>query len=226
MKITTLILLFMTSLAMGQSFHPGIDMFSHKKPAYLILTDGTKMDCEIDRLVRKRNNIAGIDVKIDGKKKSFAPEELKEMYLPINELNKFSTKMEAATNISKDINLDVVNEGYGFYENTLVDLKGKVQPLMMQLVNPGFSNKIKVYFDPMAMETMSMSVGPLKAGGIDRSYFIKMGEAPAFKISKANYSEKMPEMFGDCPSIIKDLGRNPEWKDLAEHVFRHANCNE
>jgi hypothetical protein len=94
------------------------------------------------------------------------------MYLPAHSLNKFSLKIDNATNTSKDYDLDMINEGYGYFENTEVILGKNNETLMMQLVNPSFASKVRVYFDPMAMETASMSVGPMKTGGVDRSYFI------------------------------------------------------
>ena len=208
----------------GQGFMPGFDMFSHSKPSYLTLNDGTKIEGEIDRLDRKRNNISGIRMEINGEKKLFAPEEVKEMYLPAHSLNKFSLKMESATNTSKDYDLEMINDGYGYFENTEVMLGKKVQTLMMQLVNPGFSDKIKVYFDPMAMETMKVGVGPISAGGIDRSYYIKVGDEPAYKLSKANYDDLFKELYADCPALVEEIGKSPTWKELPEHMFKHASC--
>jgi len=118
----------------------------------------------------------------------------------------------------------VINEGYGYFENTEVEFGGKAQTLMMQLVNPSSANKIKVYFDPMAMETMSVGIGPISTGGIDRSYYIKTSEGPAFKISKANINKVFKDIFADCPSLLKEIGKKPTWKEFDEYVFKHANC--
>jgi hypothetical protein len=203
---------------------PGFDIFSHKMPAYLTLNDGTKIEGEIDKLNRKRNNISGIKMIINGTDVEYAPEDVKVMYLPANKLNKFSLKYDNALNTSKDYDLDVINEGYGYFENTEVEFGGKVQTLMMQLVNPSSANKIKVYFDPMAMETMSVGIGPLSTGGIDRSYYIKTSEGPAFKVSKANLKKVYKDLFKDCPSLLKEIGKSPNWKEFDEYIFKHANC--
>lgn len=209
----------------AQNFMPGFDIFSHKMPAYITLKDGTKIEGEIDKLNRKRNNISGIRMIVDGKEIEYAPEDVKEMYLPANKLNKFSLKYDNALNTSKDYDLDVINEGYGFFENTEVEFGGKVQTLMMQLVNPSSANKIKVYFDPMAMQTMSVGVGPISTGGIDRSYYIKTPEGSAYKVSKANLKKIYKELFEDCPSLLKEIGKKPNWKVFDEYVFAHAHCN-
>lgn len=217
-------LVLFTSAVQAQEFMPGFDMFSHKKPAYLTLNDGTKIEGEIDKLQRKRNNISGIIMKIDGQETEYAPEDVMEMYLPAHSLNKFSLKLDNATNTSKDYDLDMINEGYGFFENTEVILGKKTQTLMMQLVNPSFAGKIKVYFDPMAMETASVSVGPMRTGGVDRSYFIKVGDEPAYKVSKANYKSIFKDLYASCPSLIKEIGKKPNWKEIAEHMYAFDAC--
>jgi len=220
--ILTLFILFQNSFS--QNFMPGFDIFSHSKPAYVTLEDGTKIEGEIDKLNRKRNNISGIKMKIEGGEIEYAPEDVKQMYLPANKLNKFSLKYDNALNMSKDYDLDIINEGYGFFENTEVVLGKKTQTLMMQLVNPSSANKIKVYFDPMAIETMKVGIGPLSAGGIDRSYYIKTSEGPAFKISKANIKKVYKDLLKDCPSLLKEIGKNPNWKEFDHYIFKHANC--
>jgi hypothetical protein len=226
-NFTILLLTLLVSVlsTTAQNFMPGFDIFSHKMPAYLTLNDGTKVEGEIDKLNRKRNNISGIKMVINGKDIEYAPEEVKEMYLPANKLNKFSLKYDNALNTSKDYDLDVINEGYGYFENTEVEFGGKVQTLMMQLVNPSSANKITVYFDPMAMQTMSVGIGPISTGGIDRSYYIKTSEGTAFKISKANIKKVYKELFEDCPSLLKEIGKKPNWKVFDEYVFAHAHCN-
>jgi hypothetical protein len=226
-NFTILLLTLLVSVlsTTAQNFMPGFDIFSHKMPAYLTLNDGTKVEGEIDKLNRKRNNISGIKMVINGKDIEYAPEDIKEMYLPANKLNKFSLKYDNALNTSKDYDLDVINEGYGYFENTEVEFGGKVQTLMMQLVNPSSANKITVYFDPMAMQTMSVGIGPISTGGIDRSYYIKTSEGTAFKISKANIKKVYKELFEDCPSLLKEIGKKPNWKVFDEYVFAHAHCN-
>jgi len=87
MKTFTLILITFFGFILttsAQNFMPGFDIFSHKMPAYLTLNDGTKIEGEIDRLNRKRNNISGIKMIIDSKEVESGPEDVKEMYLPAN----------------------------------------------------------------------------------------------------------------------------------------------
>ncbi|MGL4630029.1 MAG: hypothetical protein ACRCVT_02390 [Leadbetterella sp.] len=224
MKIKICSFLFLFSLyftAKAQNFLDGFDRFSSKKVAYITLQDGTKLEGDIEDLDRKKGNISEITIRVDGKKKTFEPEQIKEMYLPATGLDMVSKKMEAGTNLTKDLNMDKIADGYGFFEFTEVVLKGKVKPLLMQLVNPGFHNKIKVYFDPFAKETMSMGVGPLKVGGIDKSYFVKVGDKPAYKVSKGDYDDQAQELFKDSPEAMAALKKESDWNKFDKIVYAH-----
>lgn len=215
------------SLLMGvfsiqaQNFMEGFDRFSSKKIAYITLTDGTIVEGDIEDLDRKKGNISEVTLKVNGKNKSFAPDQIKEMYLPASGLDKFSKQMEVATNLSKDLNNERVSDGYGYFEYTDVDLKGKVKPLLMQLVNVGFHTKIRVYFNPFAGETMSMGVGPMKVGGIDKSYFVKVGNKPAFKISKGDYGDQSKELFKSCPEAMAALKKDSDWNKFERIIYAH-----
>jgi hypothetical protein len=224
-KINTLAFLVLASFSsFSQNFMEGFDRFSSKKMSYLTLTDGTKVEGDIDDLDRKKGNISEITIKVDGKKKTYTPEQIKEMYLPASGLDKFSKQMEVGTNLSKDLNNDRISDGYAFFEYMQVDIKGKVQPLLMQLVNPGFHNKVRVYFNPFAGETMSMGVGPMKVGGLDKSYFVKVGDKPAYKITKGDYDDQSKELFKSCAAAMAALKKDPDWNKFERIVYVHFGC--
>ncbi|MFT5886783.1 MAG: hypothetical protein ACI9IP_003254 [Arcticibacterium sp.] len=223
-SLLTVGLLLLSFITFGQGFMPGFDIYSHKQPSYLTLQDGTEVEGTIDKVSRKRNNISGLRMEVNGEIVEYDPAEVKEMYLPANKLNTLSLKLDNSLNTSMDYDLDMINEGYGFFENTEVMWGKKVQTLMMQLVNPSAANKIKVYFDPMAMETMKMSVSVLSTGGIDRSYYIKTDDGPAYKISKANIKNEFKTLFADCPSLLKEIGKKPNWKEFGDYIHAHSSC--
>ena len=151
------------------------------------------------------------------------------MCLPASGLNKLSSKINSVTVVDKwddkDLNLETIENGYGYFEYTPVMLKKKKRDLLMQLVNPHFAKKVRVYFDPYARQTMAVGVGGLTvAGGLDKSYFVKVGEAPAYKIEKKNYDDQYPELFKSCPTLVAKIKEDPDWKDFAEHVIEFTEC--
>jgi hypothetical protein len=225
----TILLLFVSTFTFAQGFMPGFDTFSGKKPSYITLKDGTQLEGSIDDLDRKKGLIEEITLKIDKKSRKIEPSEIKEMYLPASGWSKLGNTIDVTTKVDKwensKINTETINKGYGFLENSMVILKGKEQELLMQIVNPAFANRIRVYFDPWARETMSVGIGGLTlAGGIDKSYYVKVGNKPAFKIEKKNYKESIDLMYGTCPSLVKKLKEDYKWEDFAKHVYEHSNC--
>ena len=64
-------------------------------------------------------------------------------------------------------------------------VKKKKKVLLMQLLNPHFGAKVKVYHDPFANSTASVGVGGFTvAGGDEKSYYVQFGEDTAFKLEK------------------------------------------
>jgi len=226
--LLTFILITMgSSFLFCQDFIKGSDIFSKKKTCYLTLNDGTQMEGVMKDLDRKKGNIEEVTIIPTGQKKkvSFEAEEIKHMYLRPSGFQNFANSMDFlydATQWGEDSELEseLIKDGYAYFEQTDVELKKGVKTLLMQLVNPSFEEKIRVYFDPFARESMSVGVGGFKvAGGIDKSYFVLKGDGPAYKITKKNYEEELPSLFGDC----KALGDSTDaWSKFAEAVHKHA----
>lgn len=215
----------------AQQFLPGTFTFSGKKPSIVILEDGTKVEGEIEDLDRQKSLIEEVTIKdAKGKKRKFKPAAIKCMYLAPSGWDKFSKSYEFLNDATQwgktDLDKDIIGKGYAYFEKAEVKVsKNKTEVLMMQLLNPSFSNKIKVYFDPRAKETASLGVAGIKvAGGDAKSYYIKKGDAIAFKLEKKNYDEEFKGMYEDCPAIIKAYGEAMRWSELEKHLFEHSRC--
>lgn len=93
--------------------------------------------------------------------------------------------------------------------------KGKF--FLMQLLNPGLDEHIKVYLDPNAKQTMSLA-GII--GGEDKSYFVVKGDR-TFLLKKKKYKKEIEALYGDSEGLKKmfegkDL--SPKFKDFAVHI--------
>ena len=150
------------------------------------------------------------------------------MYLPPSNIAKIGGAFDFMENPdlwqSADLDKDILGKGYVYMEKSEVRIKKKTRTLMMQLVNPSFSNKIKVYDDPMAKETMGLGVAGVNVvGGDEKSYFVKKkGEKVAFKLHKKNYKEEFKMIFGDCKEVMKKYGKDPRWGDFETHVWEYT----
>ena len=221
------VLLSMTNL-FAQKLAAPFAGASHKKTAYVTLDDGTELKGNIKDLDYKKGLIEEIKLKgLDGKKIKIKPEKIKHMYLPISGLAKLNNLTDVAFDATKwassDIKNDILDKGYVYFEKSEVKIKKKTKTLMLQLLNPTFGSKLKIYNDPMARETMSLGIGGIDVvGGLDKSYFVKKGNEPAYKLKKKDYDEEFKLFYSDCQALLDKYGSNLKWKDFVTHVFEYT----
>lgn len=230
---TTLFLVAMVfaSTTFAQKFIPAFDTFSGKKVAYVTLEDGTQVEGTIKDIDRKKGQIESIKLRTgDNKKVEYTAEEIKHMYLPPSGFDKFVKTMDYAydaTQWGDDLNKEVIEKGYAYFEKTNVQIKKKNRVLLMQLINPAFSGKISVYTDPFARETAGLGVGGIQVtGGDEKSYYIKKGDNAAYRLEKKDFKESFKMVFEGCPAVVKKGGKKPDWKLFAEYVAEYNKCTK
>jgi hypothetical protein len=91
----------------------------------------------------------------------------------------------------------------------------------MQILNPGFDKKIKVYADPQAKETRGLALGGVRlTGGEDKSYLLVKDGAKSVKVKKKSYRDNFQELYVTCPKMLAVFeGNKIKWDDVAGHVF-------
>jgi len=219
-------LVFTTVNLIAQKFVEGAHRFSDGKISYLYLEDGTIVKGYIDDLDRKKGLIEEVVLKdsITKKKVTYKPEQIKNMYLPPSGFDKFTKGYDKIYDVQKweddNVNAQFIKEGYVLFEKSDVMIKKKKFTLLLQLVNPGFSEKVRVYLDPNASETTSYGVGGFTlAGGDAKSYYVKKGNEVAFKLQKKNYEEEYKHLFGDCAKYYDANLKKFDWEDLAKNIY-------
>ncbi|TRX52389.1 hypothetical protein FNH22_22010 [Fulvivirga sp. M361] len=230
-------LIFMSALVLisfsnlfSQQFAVPLEGFSRSKTAYLHMEDGTKFEGLLGGFKRSKGLIETVKMKNpNGKKLKIDPAKISFMYLPPNNLAKFSAAMEQAGNIQNwekqtTVDTSLMNKGYVYFEKTPTKIKKKTDDLMLQLMNASFSSKIKVYHDPFAKETASIGLAGVDVvGGLDKSYYVKKaGEDAAFRLMKKNYREEFIKVFGDCDELVKKYRSDVKWSDLETHVYEYT----
>ena len=223
-----LMLAFIAKVGAQELLSPSFS-YSHKKTAYITLTDGTEIKGTLKDVDRKKGLITDIKIKDgDGKKHKLDADDIKYMYLPPSGLDKLSKALDAMYDVQKwndeKMDQDLLNQGYVYFENSNVKIKKKERVLLMQLLNPTFSKKVKVYHDPMAKQTMSIGVGSLTlAGGNAKSYFIKTGKGAAFKLKKKDYKKEFMPLWSKCKAV-KQKFKTIKWNELTQHVITFTEC--
>ena len=228
LTLTTLLILAGTLLA--QNFLSPVYTFSHKKTAYITLKDGSTVEGTIKDLDRKKGIIEEVKLKdANGKAVKLKPEEIAHMYLPQSGGSKLANAHNFLNDATKwdndDLDQELFGRGYVYMESTQVMIKKKRLELLMQLLNPHFSEKIKVYVDFQAGETASLGVGGIKVvGGLEKSYYVKKKSAKAaVRLKKKDYDTEFQGFFSSCKSVSK---LDPKWSEFVNHVHTFAtDCN-
>lgn len=224
--VLTGILLLAFVVANAQEFATPSMSFSRKKPMYVTLADGTEIVGNLKKFKYEKSLIEELVI-IDSteKKIKIMPEDIAFMYVAPSGLENMSRVMDFASDATKwnnpDIDTDIINKGYIYFEQSEVIIKKKkTEVLLMQLLNPTFSKTIKVYHDPRAKETASFSPGGVTvAGGDAKSYYIKKGDKPAVKVEKKTYEEDFPVLFSDCEAVTTKYNEEVKWGQINEHTL-------
>ena len=133
---------------------------------------------------------------------------------------------------------------YVFYR--VADKKGK--PRMLQILNPGWDTKMRVYNDPKSNETagprelikkdetlrisngdeevmLGLTVGLV--GGLAKSFYVSKGEGGySIYVQKSKYKKSYSTIFQDCSVLVENIKNDLQWDNFAGHVFEYeTTCN-
>lgn len=227
-SIVVLVLFFTLSYsAKSQTFAPTFKGYSSSKITSITMEDGAEMKVKLKGYKVQKGLIKEIKVRDESDEKiRIDPAKIKHMYIPPSKLGQFLQITDAAHDLTKiqdgELDQSYLKDGYVYMVKTEVQIKkSKQDSYMLQLINPSFSGKIKVYADPNAKETASIGMaGMTVTGGLDKSYYIKKaGENVAFQLRKKDYKKQFNELFADCPKLIEKYGDKPDWADLELVIY-------
>lgn len=203
--------------------------FSHKKTSYVTLMNGDQITGTLKDIDRKKGLIEFVNIEDgNGKKNKLKAEKIKFMYLPPTAFDNLAKADDFLHDAQKwneqKVDQDLVNKGYVYFENSKVKIKKKESLYLMQLLNPTFSDRVKVYNDPFAKETTGLGVGGVTVvGGNDKSYYVKVDGSPAaHRLYKKNYKDEFAGLWSKCPSLKSN--KNVTWGDFTQHVISYNSC--
>lgn len=214
---------------MAQNFTSPYDRFSSEKVCYFTLTDGKKVEGKIDKVKRTKGLIEQIIIQKDGSKEktTLTGEQIQFMYLYPSGFDKLATINDKITTLNRwkegeGVDDKLIKEGYAYFEATNVKLKKGTKKLLMQLLNPSFCEKIKVFHNPLANETGGLAVGGLQVtGGEDKSFYVKVGNDDAFLLAKKDYRDNFLNIFKDCKDFTSKNPK-PMWTDFDKHIYEYT----
>ena len=214
-----------TSVLQAQDeFMPEFHAHSSKKISYITMDNGDELEVNLKRFKFQKGQIDelkyetmnDVKVKVDVSK-------IKHMYVPASDLGKLAAGMSGLSHMKnwgdKELSSDLFSKGYYYFEKAPTRVKKKSFDTMNQLLNPHTSKEIRVYPDYRAKETMSIGIAGIKAvGGLAKSYYIRIGDAVAYKIQKKDYRDQFKLIYKGCPEMVAKYKDRIKWSEFATHV--------
>jgi hypothetical protein len=167
----------------------------------------------------------------DGTKSKFKPEDVQKLSIKASKLAKLAMMAESSSSIKEMTHSDfdeIVNREYIIFETAMRSNRA-AKLRLMQLLNPGFDSKIKVFADPNAKETGGIGLGGIQlTGGQDKSYLFVINDQQAVLVKKGSYKRNFDDLYSSCPKMVEAFdGERLKWADVAGHVFAYDQaCKE
>ncbi|MEQ8471720.1 MAG: hypothetical protein RIC35_11065 [Marinoscillum sp.] len=209
----------------SQYFMPPVDdgMVTMAKEVYAVTTAGDTVKGRINSATLISGQIRAFTIKQeDGTKVKFKSADVILLAVKATAFMNWTSAL-SAPNIQRATEMDftkVKAREWVVFDQALLPNKNKYA--LMQLLNPDFDSKIKVYLNPNANETGTMSVNGLAlSGGEDTSYLVVLegNQSELYKKSKYN-KEALTKLFKDCDVFAEAYeGEKFKWRDFSEHVF-------
>ncbi len=159
----------------------------------------------------KIKNAAGTSVKLKAA-------DVSQLKLKVNGLAKMEIIAEQSSNINKLAKSnfkEVVDREYIYWQQLKHPEKEKY--MLLQLLNPGFDDLIKVYEIPNS-KSGELSMGDVAISGNEATAYYVVKDNKTIKITKKKYKKQdFQHLFSDCPAIIE--ANEPNFKYFSEHVF-------
>ena len=142
----------------------------------------------------------------DGVKHKFKADEVKTVIAKLTKVAKAATITD---NASKSIQSAVTTDYPGIIAENLVRYnavvynKKKGKMALLQLVNYGFDQKLKVYPDPNSESGITSVNGVAVTGGIIKAFYVVKGDE-SFFVNKKSYKKLYNTLYDNCEEMKVD----------------------
>lgn len=162
--------------------------------------------------------------KEDKTKIKYAAADVKLLAVKPTVFMKYSGQMSLQNfmKMSKEDLDKIMNREWIYFEQALLP-KNTDKYALLQLLNPGFDSKIKVYQDPNAGTTGGITTGGglQLTGGENNSFLVVVNGGKSEYYRQVNYKkDAINKLYRDCPVFLENYsGEKFKWKDFSEHVL-------
>lgn len=208
----------------AQEFLRPFGVISTKKNSYITFEDGTELETPVKRVKYKKGLIKSFSIKDESNNKKEVPiKNVKHVYLPqsnFDKLSKIGDFSNDATQWGRGLyDAERIKKGYAYFEKVPVIIKKDKMTLLLQLLNPSNTSRIKVFKDMRSGEAGGFGVQGLQVSkSIDRAFYIQKDGNTVVRLRKGDFRDEFKNLFGDCPEFMNKY-KKPKWKLFEEMIF-------
>ena len=107
------------------------------------------------------------------------------------------------------LNKELLNQDYTYFENITIKTKNKTKPLLAQLLNPEFSSKTEICYDPWNGAAIDSTANLALS-----FYIMKDGDEAVSEISRRKYDDQFAPFWG----CVKVEEMDTEWSTLLTYT--------
>ena len=188
--------------------------------AIVTTSSGERFEGRIKSTVGDQSGVVSLKFVTDhGDKQKLYASEIQEIKQKPGRWNKLEIFIDKSSDKKKQAHSnyeEVVKLDYIIWEQ--VELPNGKSFVMLQLLNPGFDSKIKVFYKPSA-DKGELSIGGVSIADskVNEYYVVKDGKT--YKMNKKLYKKGgYEELFGDCDYMTQLM---PDYDDFAKEVFTY-----
>lgn len=225
LKISVLLLIALVSKSAAQQLLDPYKEFFSNQLAYVITQEGDSISGYLRGAAEASGFIRKLTIMDEnGQKHKFKAEQLQRFAIQPGVFAKIESVADQATSLRKIIQADfheILERDWLIYDSqTLPRRKNKTG--LLQLLNPGFDENIKVYNHPNGSRSMPLGVGGIKlTGGEDRTFLVVKGNGEPQVFRKAGFKKSFTELFADEPDFVNGYGRDVKFKHLAIYIAQY-----
>ena len=190
--------------------------------AYVISMDGDRKDGQLGAHLLINGSFGSIHLLMEEEKEKFKASEMQAMAYKPSRIASLQSAISGATTIQSAMETDfneVLDREYVYFVQA--QMPGLLsRSAMLQILNPGFNERIEVYNDPDA-EPQTSRFLPGVIGTGQSSYLVSKDGGEVFKVKKRGYRRKYNTLFSDCEAATSQFEK-VKYRDMAAHVFAYS----
>lgn len=222
LKLSITLLLLSLGPVMAQDFVEPFTEFISDRECYVITNDGETITGSLGGVTEWGGFITRLRIRDEeGKLHKFRAHEVEQFAIRPGAFAKLATLAETSTSVRHAIKTDqndiLDREWIYFDAQSMPRRKNKIA--LLQLLNPGFDEYVKVYFHRNGSKSAPISLGTVAiVGGEERTYWVVKGDSKPVIVRKASFKKSFTNLFSDEPDLFSSVSRRPKFKNFANHI--------